>query len=109
MEYNRHYLLSNHLDIEAIINKAFEHFLQKFEQKFARRISIKEGRFCDSSKGRLEEPDFQCFRINNECNQRKSWLFNFKDHHRLASRSHDDRQVEQLKRFGITATAIVWG
>ena len=41
---DRHHLLSNHLHIEVIINKAFEHFLRD-EQKFARRISIKARTF----------------------------------------------------------------
>ena len=57
---------------------------------------LKQGRFCDSPKGRWEERDFQ----------------RFPHHHRLivsplAAMMTD--QVEQLKRFGITATAIVWG
>ena len=31
--------------------------------------------------------------INNECNKRKSWLVSFIDHHRFASRSHDDTKL----------------
>ena len=45
--------------------------------------------------------------MNNERNQSKSWRVNFRDHHRCASRSHNETK---LKRFGITATtAIGWG
>ena len=41
---------------------------------------LKQGRFCDSSKGRWEKRDFQPFPqyINNECDQRKSWLVGLK-------------------------------
>ena len=46
-------------------------------------------------------------RPGNERNQRKRWRVNFHDHHRCASRSHNETK---LKRFGITATtAIGWG
>ena len=87
---DRHHLLSNHLDIEAIIDKAFELFLRD-EQKFARRISIKARTFLRFFKGALGSARFSTVStINNECNKRKSWLVNFIDHHRFASRSHDD-------------------
>ena len=32
--------------------------------------------------------------LSNERNRRKSWLINFNDHHRCASRSHNERQSE---------------
>ena len=50
---------------------------------------------------------FSTLSTNNERNQRKRWRVNFHDHHRCASRSHNETK---LKRFGITATtAIGWG
>ena len=64
------------------------------------------GRFRDSSadSGDLH---FSTISTNNERNQRKRWRVNFHDHHRCASRSHNETK---LKRFGITATtAIGWG
>ena len=55
----------------------------------------------------LEDLHFSTLSMNNERNQRKSWRVNFHDHHRCASRSHNETK---LKRFGITATtAIGWG
>ena len=61
-------------------------------------------RFFQRALGDLH---FSTLSTNNKRNQRKSWRVNFHDHHRCASRSHNETK---LKRFGITATtAIGWG
>ena len=60
-------------------------------------------RFFQRALGDLH---FSTLSMNNKRNQRKRWLVNFRDHHRCASRSHNEIK---LKRFGITATtAIGW-
>ena len=109
---DRHHLLSNHLDIEAIINKAFGHFLRD-EQKFARiisivlslfvfcgksnkvtKVTIKARTFLRFFQGALGSARFSTLStINNECNKRKSWLVSFIDHHRFPFRSHDDTKL----------------
>ena len=50
---------------------------------------------------------FSTLSTNNERNQRKSlknWRVNFHDHHRCASRSHNETK---LKRFGITVAKAI--
>ena len=64
-------------------------------------------RFRDSSNGLWKTLHFLTLSTNNGRNQRKSWRVNFHDHHRCASRSHNETQ---LKWFGITAaTSVAWG
>ena len=77
-------------------------------RKFA-WISFAEARKCSRFFQRaLGDLHFSTLStLNNKRNQRKSWRVNFHDHHRCASRSHNETK---LKRFGITATtAIGWG
>ena len=50
----------NHLDIEAIINKAFDIFYA-MSRNLLEESRLKQERFCDSSKGHWEEGDFQHF------------------------------------------------
>ena len=57
---DRHHLSSNHLDIEAIINKGFDIFYA-MSRNLLEESRLKQGRFCDSSKGHWEEGDFQHF------------------------------------------------
>ena len=106
MEGERHLVIESR-DIEATINNAIEHFLYvesfREEQKICLNL-VRRGHdvfaILPTGSGR---PSFS----NNERNQRKSWRVNFHDHHRCASRSHNETK---LKRFGITAaTAIGWG
>ena len=54
---------------------------------------LRQGRFRNSSK-LTGFGDFSTLSISNERNRRKSWLINFNDHHRWASRSHNERQSE---------------
>ena len=76
-------------------------------RKFA-SISFAEARtFSRFFQRALWDLHFSTLSTNNKRNQRKSWRVNFHDHHRCASRSHNETK---LKRFGITATtAIGWG
>ena len=71
-------------------------------------ISFAEARtFSRFFQRALGDLHFSTLSTNNKRNQRKSWRVNFHDHHRCASRSHNETK---LKRFGITATtAIGWG
>ena len=112
MEGERH-VLSNHAVIEATINNAIDLFLyeetfrkeQKICLNFVRRGQDHEDVFAILPTG-SGRPSFSTLSMNNKRNQRKSWLVNFRDHHRCASRSHNEIK---LKRFGITATtAIGW-
>ena len=101
--------LWNHADIEGTINSAIEHFphVESFreEQKICLN-PVRRGQdvfaILPTGSGDL---NFSTLSTNNERNQRKRWRVNFHDHHRCASRSHNE-----TKRFGISAaTAIGWG
>ena len=111
MEEEKH-LLSNHADIEAIIT-AIEHFLhvETFpdERNLLEESRLREGRFRNSSDRLWGELYFSTHYINNERYQRKIWRVNFDDHHLAPLAAIMKDQVEQLKRFGNTATAIGWG
>ena len=76
-------------------------------RKFA-WISFAEARtFSRFFQQALRDLHFPILSTNNKRNQMKSWRVNFHDHHRCASRTHNETK---LKRFGITAiTAIGWG
>ena len=111
MEEEKH-LLSNHADIEAIIT-AIEHFLhvETFpdERNLLEESRLREGRFRNSSDRLWGELYFSTHYINNERYQRKigvsiSMIIIVAP---FAAIMKD--QVEQLKRFGNTATAIGWG
>ena len=68
---------------------------------------LKQERFCDSSKGRWEERDFQRFpqQIMNVI-KGKAGLSVYRSFRFSQPWWH---QAEQLKRFGMTATAIYFG
>ena len=88
----------------SISSTYVESFLE--EQKICLNVvrRPRPGRFRDSSadSGDLH---FSTISTNNERSQRKRWRVNFHDHHRCASRSHNE-----TKRFGISAaTAKGWG
>ena len=82
--------LWDHSDSRATINNAIEHFLYvesfREEQKICLNL-VRRGHdvfaILPTGSGR---PSFS----NNERNQRKSWRVNFHDHHRCASRSHNE-------------------
>ena len=103
MEGERHLVIESR-DIEATINNAIEHFLYvesfREEQKICLNL-VRRGHdvfaILPTGSGR---PSFS----NNERNQRKSWRVNFHDHHRCASRSHNETK---LKRFGITVAKAI--
>ena len=100
MEGERH-LLSNQADIEATINNAIEHFLYEESFREEQKICLTFSRFF---QGLWETFIFLLFPRIIKRHQRKSWRVNFHDHHRCASRSHNETK---LKRFGITATTAI--
>ena len=76
-------------------------------RKFAWTSFAEAGTFSRFFQRALGDLHFSTLSTNNKRNQRKSWRVNFHDHHRCASRSHNETK---LKQFGITATtAIGWG
>ena len=103
--------LWNHAHIEATIHNAIEHFLyvESFRegQKICLNLVRRGQDVCSILPTGSGDLHFSTLSTNNERNQRKRWRVNFHDHHRCASRSHNETK---LKRFGITATtAIGWG
>ena len=94
MEGEKH-LLSNHADIDPTINNAIEHFL--YVESFR-----EEQKICLNLVRRGQ--DVFAILPTGSGRQLGSWRVNFHDHHRCASRSHNETK---LKRFGITATTAI--
>ena len=109
MEGERHLVLKSrwHQSYYKQCNQVFPVFGIFSRKKFA-RISFAEARtFSRFFQRAVGDLHFSTLSTNTERNKRKSWRVNFRDHHRCASRSHNETT---LKRFGIrAATTIGWG
>lgn len=96
MEGERH-LLSNHADIDRSYHKQRNRTFPAVESfRDEQKICLKNFVWGKDVFAILPTGfgDFSTLSISNERNGRKSWLINFNDHHRCASRSHNERQSE---------------